>query len=187
MAWFNEDEARTMVQDTLTAQHPDPYQTFQFKIVWNGRYVAGASQVSVLHRSTEPTRRRGDASPSTTRQSIGQTDWEPITISRGVTRDSEFANWANKVWDHSNLAALGKEVSLTEFRKDIVIELYNEAGQRVLAYKCYRCWPSEFVGMAELNATGNAVAFQSITLQTESWERDETVSEPAEPTFGDLR
>jgi len=62
-------------------------------------------------------------------------------LERGVTHDPEFENWANKVWSLG--ATRGAEVSLKDFRKDIVLELYNEAGQLVLAYKIYRCWVSD--------------------------------------------
>jgi phage tail-like protein len=60
----------------------------------------------------------------------------------------------------------------------------NEAGQKVIAYNVYRCWVSEFTAMPELDASGNAVAIQSITLQHEGWARDESVTEPTEPSFG---
>jgi phage tail-like protein len=78
---------------------------------------------------------------------------------------------------------MGQEVSLKDFRKDITIELYNEAGQKVIAYNVYRCWVSEYQSLPELDANGNAVAIQSITLQNEGWERDVSVAEPTEAQF----
>ena len=102
-------------------------------------------------------------------------------MERGVTHDTEFEKWANKVWLLG--AGLGSEVSLKDFRKDIIIELYNEAGQLALAYKVYRCWVSEFQALPELDANGNAVAIQSIKIENEGWERDESVTEPTEPSF----
>lgn len=71
-----------------------------------------------------------------------------------------------------------------DFREDIVIDLYNEAGQLVMAFKVYRCWPSEYVALSELNANGKAsVAIESITLQHEGWERDRSVAVAKEPSF----
>jgi phage tail-like protein len=98
-----------------------------------------------------------------------------------VTHDTEFEKWANKVWNYGS--GLGAETSLKDFRKDIVIETYNEAGQLALAYKIYRCWVSEFQATADLDANANAVLIQTIKLENEGWERDLDVVEPAEPSF----
>ena len=68
-------------------------------------------------------------------------------------------------------------------RKDIVLELYNEAGQLVLAYKVYRCWVSEYEVLPDLDANANAVAIEHITLENEGWERDQSVKEPVESSF----
>ena len=43
-----------------------------------------------------------------------------------------------------------RATALGDFRKDIVIELLNEAGQLALAFIVYRCWPSEYVAFASL-------------------------------------
>ena len=107
--------------------------------------------------------------------------YEAITLERGVTHDTEFEQWANKVWNFGS--GLGAEVSLKDFRKDIIIEVYNEAGQLALAYKVYRCWVSEYQALPDLDANANAVAIQTIKLENEGWERDYDVSEPTEPTF----
>src|SRR5579862_3502620 len=114
-----------MPEFTVNKSRIDPYKNFKFKVMWDGKYVAGVSEVSQLRRSTEVVKHRAGGDSSTPRKSLGQTDWDPITLKRGVTHDTEFEKWANKVWDYPNSAAFGKEVSLADFRKDIVIELYN--------------------------------------------------------------
>jgi len=170
-----------MAQFTVNPQRFDPYKNFKFRVKWDGRYVAGVSKVGALTRSTEPIEHREGGDPSTVRKSPGQTSYEPITLERGVTHDKAFEQWANKVWNWGS--GLGAESSLQDFRKDIIIEMYNEAGQLVIAYKVYRCWVSEFTALPELDASGNAVAIQSIQLQNEGWERDYAVTEPTEPSF----
>jgi phage tail-like protein len=157
----------------------DPYPDFKFRVKWDGRYVAGVSKISALRRSTEVIEHREGGDPSIERKSPGRTRYDPITLERGVTQDAEFEAWANKVWTLNN--GLGTEVSLKDFRKDIIIELYNEAGQVVIAYKVYRCWPSAFQALPELDANAGAVAIQTLTLEHEGWERDRDVAEPAEP------
>lgn len=137
--------------------------------------------MSPLRRTTEVIRHREGGDPSTERKSPGRTSYDSIILERGVTHDPEFENWANKVWNFGS--GLGSEVSLKDFRKDIIIELYNEAGQKVMAYFVYRCWVSEYQALPELDANANAVAIQSITLENEGWERDESVTEPSEPSL----
>ena len=170
-----------MAKFSVNAQRFDPYKNFKFRVKWDGRYVAGVSKVGALKRTTEVVEHREGGDPSSVRKSPGQSKYEPITLERGVTHDLEFEQWANKVWNYGS--GLGMEVSLKDFRKDVIIKLYNEAGQLVIAYKVYRCWVSEYTAMPELDASANAVAIQSMTLQNEGWERDYDVTEPTEPMF----
>jgi len=166
---------------TVNTARYDPYKNFKFRVKWDGKYVAGVSKVGGLTRKTEAVTHREGGDPSSSRSSPGQTSYEAITLERGVTHDEEFEKWASKVWSYGN--APGQEVSLKDFRKDILIELYNEAGQKVLAYKVYRCWVSEYTALPELDASANAVAIQSLKLENEGWERDTEVTEPEEPSF----
>jgi phage tail-like protein len=170
-----------MATFTVNATRFDPYKNFKFKVKWDGRYVAGVSKVSALKRTTEVVEHRDGADPSSARKSPGRTKYEAITLTRGVTHDLEFERWANKVW---NLGAnFGSEVSLKDFRKDLIIELYNEAGQLAMAYKVFRAWVSEYQSLPELDANANAVAIQTLKLEHEGWEIDSDVPEPAEPSF----
>ena len=170
-----------MAQFTVNAQRFDPYKNFKFRVKWDGRYVAGVSKVSSLKRTTEVVEHREGGDPSSSRKSPGRTKYDAITLERGVTHDPELERWANKVWNFGS--GLGAEVSLKDFRKDLTIELYNEAGQLAIAYKVYRCWVSEYQAMPELNANANAVAIQHLKLENEGWERDYEVGEPTEETF----
>jgi phage tail-like protein len=170
-----------MPQFPANPQRMTPYPNFKYKVKCDGRYVAGVSKCSSLKRTTEVIEHREGGDPSSARKSPGRSKFEPITLERGVTQDVEFERWANKVWNYG--AGLGKETSLKDFRKDIMLELYNEAGQLVLAYKIYRCWVSEYQALPDLDANANAVAIQHIKLENEGWERDVEVVEPAEPTF----
>jgi phage tail-like protein len=170
-----------MAQFSVNPERFDPYDNFKFQIKWDGRYVAGVCKVSALKRSTEVIEHREGGDPSTPRKSPGRTKFDPITLERGVTHDTEFEKWANKVWNFGS--GLGAEVSLKDFRKDLIIEVYNEAGQLAIAYKVFRAWVSEFQALPDLDANANAVAIQHIKLENEGWERDYTVGEPTEPTF----
>src|SRR5712692_6881241 len=170
-----------MAQFTVNANRFDPYKNFKFRVKWDGRYVAGVSKVGALKRSSEMVEHREGGDPSTSRKSPGRTKYEAVTLERGVTHDLEFERWANKVWNFG--AGLGSEVSLKDFRKDISIEVYNESGQKVLAYNLFRCWVSEFQSLPDLDANANASAIQTRKLENEGWERDVSVPELTEPTF----
>ena len=170
-----------MTQFPVNPHRHDPYKQFKFRVKWDGRYVAGVSRISPLRRATEVIRHRDGGDPSTSRKSPGRTEYDAITLERGVTHDLDFEQWANKVWNLG--AGLGGEVSLADFRKDIVLELYNEAGQLVIAYDVFRCWVSEWQALPELDANAGAIAIQHIKLENEGWERDTEVPEPAEPSF----
>jgi phage tail-like protein len=170
-----------MAQFSVNAQRFDPYKNFKFRVKWDGRYVAGVSKVSLLKRTTEVVTHREGGDPSSSRKSPGRTEYDPITLERGVTHDLEFERWANKVWNFG--AGLGSEVSLRDFRKDVIIDLYNEAGQLAISYKVFRCWVSEYQSLPDLDANANAIALQILKLENEGWERDNAVTEPDEPTF----
>jgi phage tail-like protein len=172
-----------MAQFSVNATRFDPYKNFKFRVKWDGRYVAGISKVGALKRSNEPVEHREGGDPSSSRKSPGRNKYEAITLERGVTHDTEFEKWANKVWNFGS--GLGAEVSLKDFRKDLIIEVYNEAGQLAIAYKVFRCWVSEYQALPDLDANAQAVAIQTIKLENEGWERDYDVVEPAEPTFSE--
>lgn len=170
-----------MAQFSTNAKRLDPYKNFKFKLKWDGHYVAGISKVSLLKRTTEVVKHRSGGDQSTSLKSPGRTEYDAITLERGVTHDVDFEAWANKVWNHEGKD--GGEVSLADFRKDIILEVLNEAGQIVLAYQIYRCWVSEFQALPDLDANANAVAIAKLKLENEGWLRDLSVAEPTEPTF----
>ncbi len=170
-----------MAQFTVNTTRFDPYKNFKFRVKWDNEYVAGISKVSALKRSTEVVEHREGGDPSSSRKSPGRSKFEAITLERGVTHDKAFEQWANRVWNYGS--GLGSEVALKDFRKDLIIEVYNEAGQLVLAYKVFRAWVSEFQAMADLDANANAVLIQSLKLENEGWERDYDIMEPTEGSF----
>lgn len=172
-----------MAKFSVNTHRFDPYKNLKFRIKWDGKYVAGVSRISALKRTTEVIEHREGGDPNLSRKSPGCTKFEPIILERGVTHDTEFEQWANKIWNFG--AGFGAEVSLKDFRKDLIIELYNEAGQLVIAYKVFRCWVSEFQALPDLDANSNAIAIQYIKLENEGWERDYEVTEPEEQSFNE--
>ena len=159
-----------MAAFTANPNRFDPYKNFKFRVKWDGRYVAGISKISALKRTTEIVEHREGGDPSTSRKSPGRTKYEAITLERGVTHDLEFEQWANKVWNFG--AGLGSQVSLADFRKNVILDMFNEAGQKVISYTVKRCWVSEYQSLPDLDANANAIAIETIKLENEGWERD---------------
>jgi phage tail-like protein len=152
-------------------QRLDPYKNFKFRLKWDNKYVAGINKVTVgLNPMTEVVKHRAGGDPSTSHKAPGRSKYEAVTLERGLTQDTEFHNWANSVQNSGG--SLGSEVSLKAFRKDVILEIYNEAGQLTIAYKIYRCWVSEYQALPNLDGNANAIAIQHIKLENEGWERD---------------
>ncbi|KXK30341.1 MAG: putative phage protein [Candidatus Brocadia sinica] len=165
-----------MAKFTVNTHRFDPYRNFKFKIKWDNQYVAGLSKCSALKKTTEMTEWREGGDQSTSRKMPGKTKYDAITLTAGVTHDDTFEKWANLVNNFQGDATM----SLKNFRKDVIIDVFNEAGQKVLSYKVYRCWVSEYQALPELDASANAVMIQTIKLENEGWERDTSVTEPTE-------
>ena len=170
-----------MVQFQMNPTRLDPYKNFKFRVKWDGRYVAGVSKVSAIKRTTEVVKHRAGGDPSTSFKSPGRTEYDAITLEQGVTHDTDFEDWASRVWNFG--ARPGSEVSLKDFRKNVILELLNEAGQVALSWHIFRCWVSEFQALPDLDANANAVAIAKLKLENEGWTRDAATPEPNEPSF----
>lgn len=170
-----------MARVSASGARLDPYLNSKFRIAWDGKFVASVTKVSALKKTTEVSEFRSGGDPSSPFKQPGMTKYEAITVERGITHSVEFEQWANKVWSRSN--GPGAEVSLKDFRKDIQLELYNEAGQLVLRYNIFNCWVSEYQQLPELDASAAGVAFESIKIEHEGFVRDYDVLPPTEPSF----
>jgi phage tail-like protein len=148
----------------LPVDRDAPFNQYKFVVKWDGRNIRVGS-VSPLRRSTEVIEIREGNEPDTTLKTPGRTKYDPIVLKRGRSHDTDFEEWANQV------LGLGTGTTLTNFHKDIIIELQNGSGQVVIAYKVYRCWPIEYVALSELDATVSGVVIESLTLEHEGWER----------------
>ncbi len=152
------------------AKQPQGDVEIQFRVKWDGKIIPGITKVSGLKRKTEVTVQRGGGDPNLNRRSPGVTNYKPITIQRPRSKDKEFERWANKVWNFGS--GLGAEVSLRDFRKDIIIELVGSDGVVLMAFKVYRCWPSEYDALTDLDTEDDSTAMEALILEHEGWERD---------------
>lgn len=158
------------------AHRYDPYKNFKFKVLWDGKAVLGVSKVSALKRTTEVVKHRSGGDNSTSHKSPGRTEYDAITLERGITHDVEFEKWALMVHPYAGDAGM----DLVGYKKELTLEVMNEKGQVALRYFLHGCWVSEFTAMPDLDANANAVAIESIKIELESWERDFDTKEPNE-------
>jgi phage tail-like protein len=172
-----------MPQFTVNATRLDPYKNFKFRVRFaqGNEVIAGLSKCSALKRTTEVVKHRDGGDFSSSRKSPGRTEYEAITLERGVTHDTQFLKWAQAAYNFNVVGSSEAQTALGGFRRDLIIELYNEAGQKVLAYKVYRAWVSEFQALPDLDANANAVAIEHVKVENEGWELDDGVDEPKEP------
>src|ERR1019366_4838261 len=165
-----------MAKFVANAQRVDPYRNFKFRVKIDNVYVAGLSKCSALKKTTEMTEWYESGDPSTSHKLPGKTKYDAITLSAGVTHDTTFETWANLVNNFQGDASM----SLKNFRKNIVIDVFNEEEQKAISYQVFRCWVSEYQALPELDAAGNAVMIETIKLVNEGWQRDASVTEPTE-------
>lgn len=166
---------------SASSNRADPYKNFKFQVIYQDEAVAGVSKISGFKRTTQVIKHRAGGDPSTSRKSPGPTDYDALTFEQAVTHSRFFVQWANKVWALGK--GLGSEVSLADYKRDLVVEVYNEAGQVAVAYKVFRAWVSEYTPMSELDANANAVLIASIKVENEGWEIDSSITEPKPPSF----
>jgi phage tail-like protein len=156
----------------------DPYKAYRFLVYFatSTTPVAGVSKVGGLKRSSDVIEYK-EGGNAVILKGLGRMKYDPITLERGVTRDTDFRDWA----DSAQVLDKGSpSTSLKNLRRDIRIELLNEAGQPVHRFIVHRCWVSEYQALPDLDAGGNAVALEHIKVENEGWEEDLTLPEAPE-------
>lgn len=163
---------------TVNIARFDPYKTYRFLVYFSPSTtpVAAVTKVSALKRTSEVIdyTQAGDA---LTLKGLGRTKYEPITMERGVTFDTDFEDWANAA---QVLSSGSPSTSLAKLRRELSIVLLNEEAQPVHRYLVHRCWVSEYQALPDLDAGTNAIAIEHIKLENEGWERDTTLTEQKE-------
>jgi phage tail-like protein len=167
-----------MAEFTVNPARQDPLKGFNFRVKWDGKYIPGITRVSALIRTTDVVSEREGGNRSNIRHGPGVTQFGPIVLERGLTFDTSFEDWANKVWSLQG----NPEVALADYRKNVIIDLFKEADQKVKTYNVYRCRVCEYQALSVLDALSSNSALESITLANEGWERDVAVTEPVEPS-----
>lgn len=147
----------------------DPYKSYRFLIYFGQSTspVAAASKVTGLRRASAPLDCK-EKSDTSVRKSSRRTQYEAITIERGITHDADFLAWASAAQEPDEGTATQ---SPTILRRDIRIERLDEAGQAVVRYMVRGAWVSEFEALPDLDPSGNEIALERVKLEHEGWKR----------------
>jgi phage tail-like protein len=170
-----------------TTGRRDPYKGFKFTATFAGSVqpIIGVSKITGFKRTTEVIKHRGGGDPTTSFKLPGRTEYDPIVLERGVTANAlELEQWVNKTWSFRN-AQGGRDTSLADFRRDLVIDVYDEAGQKALSYQVFNCWVSEYQPASDFDANANAVSIEHVRVENEGWVRDPDVPAPSPVSFTD--
>lgn len=155
----------------------DPYRTFKFQVLIDGKVVAGLTKMTALKTKMDVVDWRSAGDDSHKRKLVGGASYDGVTLEQGLSHDPVFQNWMNLV---NNIDGSAK-MSLKNFRKDIVVNVLNLQGTPSISYRLFRAWPSEFQALPDLDAGNtNTVGIQTLKLEIEGWQIDTSVKEPSE-------
>src|SRR4029079_18345754 len=126
----------------------DPYRTFKFQVLLDGKPVAGLKKMGALKRKTEPVKWRTAGDPAHERILPGGTSYEPIVLEQGLTHDPVFEAWANLVNNIDGDAATRH----MNFGKNIVLNVLNRQGQVAISCRILRAWVWNYQAVPELDA-----------------------------------
>ncbi len=163
---------------SVNSARADPYKSYRFLVYFGTSTtpVAAVSKVTALKRSSDVIEYK-EGGYNIILKGLGRTKYEPITLERGVTQDTDFITWA----DAAQKLDQGHPVtSLANLRREVRLQLLNEEGQPVHGYIIHRAWVSEFQALPDLDAGANAIALEHIKIENEGWEVDPTIVEVLE-------
>jgi phage tail-like protein len=136
----------------------DPYQSFRFRLEIDGIIQGGFTECSGFGSSVDPVEYREGGDPATVRKLPGQAKYSDITLKWGITDSRELYNW------HATALAGNPQ------RKNGSIVLFDHAGNEKVRWNFFQAWASKYDGPS-LNATGNEVAIDSLTIVCERMDR----------------
>jgi phage tail-like protein len=136
----------------MTTPRMDPFRDYNFRLEIDNLPVAAFSEASGLTSDGDVVDyRTGVDVPLTARKLPGLRKSGPITLKRGVIKDSSLWDWYRNI-------ATG-----TADRRNGTVVLMDEQRQDVLRWHFENGWPNKIEGPS-LKAAGNEVAVESIEI-----------------------
>lgn len=136
----------------------DPFRNFRFLVEIDGIVQAGFSECSGFGSNVEVIEYREGGDSTTVRKLPGKTSYTDVLLKWGLTSSRELYDW--------HLQAINGQIS----RRNGSIIILDDTGQEVVRWNFFNAWPSKF-DPVDLNAKGNDVAVDSLTVSCERLER----------------
>lgn len=134
-----------------------PYKGYRFKVEIGGVMVAGFNEVTGFDATFDVVEyREGDAAGNTPRKQPGLVKYSNIVLKRGVIDAVEFFTWIDEI----------DKGQITNERKVVTIQLFNDEEAVVAAWQILRAWPVKYTG-PELKGLSSDVAMESIEFAHE--------------------
>jgi len=148
---------------------------------FTGFLRGGFSEVTLPRQTTTAIEYRENIDPMHPIVVPGLTKYDPVTLRRGVTNNSDFFRWANQVHDANQIIASAIErikgdpndappSESLNFRRDVVIVANDRSGDPVKAWLLRNCWVSSYKPGDDLAATSEDKLIEEIELRYESFE-----------------
>ncbi len=141
-----------------TGDRRDPHRNFRFKLEIGGIQQAGFSEATIPDANSDVVEYREGNETTTPRKLPGLNKYGNLTLKWGITDSTELYDRRKKIID-GNVE-----------RQNIAIVLVDEAGNDAARWEFVNAWPSKY-DAPDLNATGNAVAIETLEIVHEGMER----------------
>jgi hypothetical protein len=130
----------------VNTRRQDPYKNFRFRVLFGGKVVAAANNVTGVGVKTAPSLNKGSI----------------ITMTNGVTSDAGFAEWASRF--------AGSSTSTTATRRplprSLVLRMRDETGKVAASWRLSSCSITAF----QHTRSKKDVAIEAMKLQPVSLE-----------------
>ncbi|MFJ1700396.1 phage tail protein [Streptomyces sp. NPDC088252] len=167
--------------DSRSTLESDPLRNFKFRVFFDNPHLSdlspqfGFMSVDGLSVTTDVISYRQGGHNTTTQKLPGQSDFAPITLSKGVVaskNDQGMVKWLNDIF--VAVQGTGSNDGSKNFRSTVTIYLIDhpvttsKAAVKA-AWRIYRAWPTS-CAFGSLDAGANGVLMNQISLAHEGWE-----------------
>lgn len=166
-----------MAATSVAHEASDPLRNFKFRVAFHHPSFpslfanAGFMSVSGLNITTEVIPYREGGMNTTTQKMPGQTDFSPLTLSRGlIVGHPGMMAWMGQLFDVIQGTGKGGDFRATVTIKVLEHPSANTTNPPVkAAFKVYNAWPTS-VAFTDLDAGANAIIVQQMTLAHEGFD-----------------
>ena len=165
---------------TVNINRFDPYKTYRFLVYFGTRTspVAAVSKVSGLKRSSDVIEYK-EGGNAIILKGLGRTKYEPITLERGVTHDTDFDDLGQR--RAGARQGLAQHVARrTCASESCASSCSTRRASRCSATSCTAAGSRSTRRCPISTPARNAIAIEHIKLENEGWEHDTTLTEPTE-------